>query len=733
GNEATIVSQTGGAGGILGCNTGSTAKVYMRNCYNTGDVSGLGKNENGLLSAWLGSNGAVVENCWATGTLVGAQGDDKVLARHDNATITNCYATSGTQVPLITDEEIENGALCYKINGDQTNYKWYQNLDKGTVDTHPTFDLSHNIVYAVAEKKCDGSFDPETVVYSNTDSSVIPPHQYENGFCKNCNHEDDTYPFIRVFANADHDTAGGYTNDQSADGSGLAINNSVAEHWNQQYFTSHQDLTGLQKGIYKLRVQGYSRVSQWGGTEGGIFYPNGVLEDEYAPIYHNSVFFAERNGKQIANRFMDIAEGRSETALGNGKDSEPYNEATGCYVPNALSVAHNYFLKGIYWNKPIYFAVESENDTIKVGVHNKIYQYGNWTVWDTWRLEYASEDDFELIRQQQIDEIQDELNEMDAQVSLIETYKKAQTDIKNATTLDEVLDAADVLSRTPELIRISYLAYQKYETTIEGIIADRETKELNGPYAELLDTYLYKDIETVEGLPNGTYAFILKSKTLSVEELNEEIIFVQQLYLAAQKGSINPGSDLSYLILNPGFNEDSSLKNWTRETIKTGEEGSNFSSNSGYADIYPVAGTWNTAFNVWQDLDEGLPDGIYELSAPAFHRPGGEGYDGGSIEDLSTAELFINDYYTPTLNIWEGEIDYSEAVNGVNCRYDSQYDESAPHNGENVDSYDFDTGTGYIPGSGRYCISFAFAAGRYANKAYAIVTDGKLRVGIRNT
>ncbi len=729
GMRGTVEAVGKNAGGIHGGNTGSKASLVMENCYVTGSVTG--SNECGSLSGWMGSNNPVARNCWTSGEVTGADGDGTYATRHENGKFTNCYSMNGTQFPTFTWDEVECGALTYKLNGDQTTMTWFQNLDNDReVDVHPTFDPSHGAVYVVAAMKCDGTFDADEAGYSNNNEVIIPDHTFKEGFCSVCGHEDGEYPFLKVFANADHDVNTGYENFDSGDGSGLAINNSVAEHWNQKYFTTYQPITGLQKGVYKLRVQGLSRVEKWDNAEGKAYH-EGVLSEEYAPLYHNSQYYVEIGGQRVANLFVDIATGRLEKGFG---ETENFNEVTNAYVPNSLAACNKWFSKGHYWNAPIYFAVESEEDTVLVGVENKLYLDGNWTVWDTWRLEYVSEnteDAIKLIGEQQTENIQD-LSSLSAQASLVEAYEKAQEQINEAGTLQEMMSAADVLSRTPQEIRLSHLAYQKYDLAVKAVMEEMgKLGELFGPHAELLDKYLTADEEPSEELPNGTYPYIISMREISMEALEAEILFAQELLTNAVKNSISEGSDISNLILNPTFSEDGKFKNWTYEITVPGTN-YNFSSNTGFKDIYPVAGTYNTAFNLWQDMEGGLPNGIYELEAPAYHRPGGEGMGDMTGEDFVTADLYINDYYTPIMNLFKGAISYDYAKNGVNCRYDAVNDPEAPHNGEETGSQDIEVpGVGYVPNQ-RHATSFAFAGGRYVNHAYAIVTDGQIRLGIRN-
>ncbi len=737
GFEGDVYCSRAGAGGILGCNTGSQAHIYMTNCYVTGFISGSTVMENGALSAWLGSSGAVITGCWSSATVSGYQNGDKYLARFDNATFTNCFCTvpeediNPLQATIVEYEDIESGALCYKLNGNQENITWFQDLGS---DEFPTFMPGHKQVYANGQMRCDGVFIGDEITYSNTNGSVKPDHQFADGFCKVCHQQDPDFPFLDVFPNADHDVNTGYTTHNGGDGSNLGFESSVVEHWNSSWFESYQTIKNLEPGIYRLRVQGLSRVAQWGNAEHNA-YETGELSEEYAPMYHSSQYFAEVNGKKIANRFMDITEGRQKERVG---ETENYSEETDAWVPNSRTACMKYFARGLYWNEPIYFAIESAEDSVNVGVENSLYLYGNWTVWDSWRLDKIADGSIELIRKQQEAAIQHDIEDLLPQLSLMEAYNKAKNDIADASTLQQIMDASDVLARYPNLIRRSHLAYENFQTAIEAIRDERSAREdLNGAAADLLDKYLDEDEEASEELPNGTFINIIDARTLNEEELAAEIEFAKELYNNAILTSVSEGSDVSNIIKNAAFTADGNFQDWETEITFQSSAGSNFSSNTGFTDIYPVAGSWNTAFNVSQYIVADIPDGIYELEVPAFYRPGPDGRNENCISDFEgndyvPADLFINDFYTPIMNIYAGRVLYADAINGVNCRYDASGDPEAPHNGETTTAQDFDTGDGYVPEQ-RQAVSFAFAGGRYINKVYGLVQGGELRLGIRNT
>ena len=149
---------TGGAnaGGVLGCVMGSTCHITIDNCYMTGNCDG--PTENGSFSGWLGSY-CEIKNCYAIGTVTGAEGEDthKYFARYGTATITNCYTLKGGVVDedghhiyKIKEDEIGNGKFTYLLNGKQfRNSLFYQDLE---IDAHPVANPAHGtIVYAAGK------------------------------------------------------------------------------------------------------------------------------------------------------------------------------------------------------------------------------------------------------------------------------------------------------------------------------------------------------------------------------------------------------------------------------------------------------------------------------------------------------------------------------------------------------------------------------------------------------
>ena len=145
GNEATITATGNNAGGILGVNMAGSASIILTNCYNTGNITGGG--DSGALSGWLGGGWSAVRNCYNTGIVKIGDVQQTAFGRNGGCSFTNCYysESSGTNTAgnptMVEDSEVASGALCYKLNGDQSEIAFRQLL--GT-DTYPTTDFNNN-------------------------------------------------------------------------------------------------------------------------------------------------------------------------------------------------------------------------------------------------------------------------------------------------------------------------------------------------------------------------------------------------------------------------------------------------------------------------------------------------------------------------------------------------------------------------------------------------------------
>ena len=173
------ISQCNGSercGGLVGSPDTDKSSYVMKGCL----ITGTNKHWNSDSDpTWITQQNCIVLGC----------GTWKKMGSNTKAT--NCYYTSSTEVTqtltnefqLVDDAAISSGALCYSLNGDQSDIAWYQTV--GT-DTAPTLDNTHGQVYANGRKHCNGT-DYDDVSYSNTDGAVSQDsHTYVDGICSYC-------------------------------------------------------------------------------------------------------------------------------------------------------------------------------------------------------------------------------------------------------------------------------------------------------------------------------------------------------------------------------------------------------------------------------------------------------------------------------------------------------------------------------------------------------------------
>ncbi|MGN0234438.1 MAG: LamG domain-containing protein [Bacteroidaceae bacterium] len=152
GMEGTVNGMEGGknCGGLIGCAPGqaTACSITIRNSYVTGNIHGM--LEDGLLAGWLGYN-SLVENCYAIGECDAPRGEDSYLtAPVSNVTLKNVFSMYGTQGNPVTQEEVNNGALCVNLIGnDYTHIGWFQTIGE---DDYPVNNPTHAIVVMAGEE-----------------------------------------------------------------------------------------------------------------------------------------------------------------------------------------------------------------------------------------------------------------------------------------------------------------------------------------------------------------------------------------------------------------------------------------------------------------------------------------------------------------------------------------------------------------------------------------------------
>ena len=133
-----------GDGGMFGRMEGETT---FNNCATLGSMGNPGSSMYCGFVAYSGSGSSTLNNCYTACELTEGTGTDYCYTFcRGTVHLNNCYylnavgTAQGTQMTL---EQFQNGEVCYKLNGNQSNIYWYQNIGE---DKFPVLNESHGIV-----------------------------------------------------------------------------------------------------------------------------------------------------------------------------------------------------------------------------------------------------------------------------------------------------------------------------------------------------------------------------------------------------------------------------------------------------------------------------------------------------------------------------------------------------------------------------------------------------------
>ena len=185
-------------GGIVGGSSGSGNTIWIKDCYNRGNVIGDTKDIGGI-GGYIGRS--LVENCYSQATVSGNTNVGGICGNGYEADFQNAYYDSnlytGNAIGYLKDATIkqtegktsqafESGEIAYLLQAGREEPVWGQTLSGNDVQAYPV--LGGAKVYQVTEYKgCIESTGIAGTTYNNANAPVVfGPHVYENGFCTIC-------------------------------------------------------------------------------------------------------------------------------------------------------------------------------------------------------------------------------------------------------------------------------------------------------------------------------------------------------------------------------------------------------------------------------------------------------------------------------------------------------------------------------------------------------------------
>ena len=185
-------------GGIVGVSSGLGNTIWIKDCYNRGNVIGDTKDIGGI-GGYIGSS--LVENCYSQATVSGNTNVGGICGNSNKVDFQNAYYDSnlytGNAIGYLKDattektegkpsQAFESGEIAYLLQADREEPVWGQTLSGNDVQVYPV--LGGKKVYQVTEYKgCIESTGIAGTTYNNANAPVVfGPHVYENGFCTIC-------------------------------------------------------------------------------------------------------------------------------------------------------------------------------------------------------------------------------------------------------------------------------------------------------------------------------------------------------------------------------------------------------------------------------------------------------------------------------------------------------------------------------------------------------------------
>ncbi|MBQ7179743.1 MAG: hypothetical protein IJR87_00460 [Bacteroidaceae bacterium] len=291
-----------------------------------------------------------------------------------------------------------------------------------------------------------------------------------------------------------------------------------------------------------------------------------------------------------------------------------------------------------------------------------------------------------------------------ASLAELEGYEELIEATANAETLEDFKAAYKAMKDKRTAITENVSAYDSYIALAEEAIKYMEENELVGDDAEVLRAYLNDEVEAGDQFPNGSYPVIIADCPLTTQGIKDEKDYLSSLYRKAIGNGYQAGSDITILITNADFSN--------------GRSGWNGKSATGAANIQgamPIVETWRNTSDMNQTLT-GLKNGFYELQVNAFTRTAGN-----DDARFYTAYAYANEVSVPIMNLQEDLISFNDAVDQQNCYV------------ANAGTYPYDAiyNDSYFYPNSYTGAAYAFKGGRFVNNVVVEVTDGTLKIGVR--
>lgn len=491
-------------------------------------------------------------------------------------------------------------------------------------------------------------------------------------------------------------------------------------------FDTYQDVKGLKPGVYMMTVNAFTRktnvATDWEA------YINGELPE--TKIYVESATYG-----RFSQTIKHIVEGASEVSISSNVESETEvtdkdGETKTIYTPDRMLSAQDYFTtpidNGDGTTTPRYqntvYGIVAEGDTLRIGAYSVNAGSADWSIFDDFQLYYLGTSDaaYEVVKEAALkNNVFTPVADTYYSQKELDAYTTAYAALQSATGT-AIAESIEPVTAAIDSVVASYTYYKEYTELIAKVVNWRDTEELitTIPAVAKMNDYIEaaSSAEVDYNYPHGVYQeIILEGEyggTLSNLDIMAEIDSVTVWYTEAIRNNLHEGGDLTNLLVNPDF-ELSGGQGWSLDTSNGGT--STLTNWYGGTPTNHGAEAFDQDFDVYQ-IVTGLPEGIYSVSVQAFYRTAANAiaytaYTDQTEDATVYAEVYFNDFASKVRNVFE--IGFDENLGG-NCvqQADGKY---------------------YLNGMTSALTAFSLPDEdqNFTMRAYGVVTDGTMRLGIR--
>lgn len=366
----------------------------------------------------------------------------------------------------------------------------------------------------------------------------------------------------------------------------------------QGTFDIYQDITNIPDGVYELSVLAFQRVAE--NNVASKAHDNGI-EDITAFIYANDL---ETPFTSPYTYGMKENSGDDYAYTLNGET---------VYIPNSMkgmAAATTENPEAYTVTVPMFV----EGGTLRIGVREKRRpsnvnnSWGDWAIWDNFRLKYvgSKDDALNVVTTPLIAKAAGLLDsKMNAEVrSELETAK-------TALETEATVPGIHALSAAIEAANTSIEAYKPLQTAIETAQTRYDENEASSTTSDAAKGLYNAAKTTAENIYNNGTAADAEIPA-AIKALNEGVTKYVIHDIIADASEAKP-ADITKVIANSDFATMSS----TGWDVKDGTMGFQSNNNVEAGEFY------NCTFNLQQTL-VGLPAGMYRLTSQAFYRNGSD-------------------------------------------------------------------------------------------------------------